>query len=118
VPHDGRAAGVRAREAGQDVDEGRLAGTVRPQQPEELAGADFQIDAAQGVQLPEVFVQFPSAASISPSSLTSARLRRLAGRPANSTRAPRSRPRRSHSTSSASAALSTSVTPDRSKHKR
>ena len=32
----------------QDLDEGRLAGAVGPEQPEELAGRDLKVDAIEG----------------------------------------------------------------------
>jgi hypothetical protein len=38
--HDARAAGVGARKAGDDVDQGGLAGAVRTEQAEELALLD------------------------------------------------------------------------------
>ena len=45
--HAGRPFG-RVREAKEDLDGGGLAGPVRPQEPEELAGADREVDAVEG----------------------------------------------------------------------
>ena len=41
-------AGSRLREAGDGVQEGRLAAAGRPQQADELAAGDFQVDVFQG----------------------------------------------------------------------
>ena len=41
-------AGIRRVEALQDLDGGGLAGAVRTEQPEALAGADLEIEAVDG----------------------------------------------------------------------
>ncbi len=41
--------GALAHERGDDADEGGLAGAVGPEQGEEVAGGDIQIDALQGL---------------------------------------------------------------------
>ncbi len=45
---DDRLAGVGRAQALEDLDRGRLAGAVRPEQAEDLAGADLEIDAVDG----------------------------------------------------------------------
>ena len=45
--HAGRA-GRGAQERGEDPHHGRLAGTVGPQEPEDLAAVDTQVDAVDG----------------------------------------------------------------------
>ncbi len=49
---DGDRAEVR-HEAGDRVDERRLAGPVRADQPDQLAGLDFEVDVDDGVHAPE-----------------------------------------------------------------
>jgi hypothetical protein len=45
----GRRAAVRIEQAEQDVERRRLAGAVRPEQRDRLAGSDGRVDAADGV---------------------------------------------------------------------
>ena len=45
---DRDAAGIGPRQAKQDLDERGLAGSVRPQQGQQFAGPDFQIQIVQG----------------------------------------------------------------------
>ena len=45
---DGDGAAVVAQHAGQDLDQGRLAGAVGPEQGVDLAGGDRQVDRPQG----------------------------------------------------------------------
>ncbi len=46
---DQRLTGGRPAETGQQVEQGRLAGAVRPQQPEDGAGGHFQVERAQSL---------------------------------------------------------------------
>ena len=48
VAHHREAAAVRARQPRQQADQRRLARAVRPQQTEELAGFDVQVDPVEG----------------------------------------------------------------------
>jgi len=50
---DHEPAGIGVFEPGDDAQQGRLAGTGRPQQGNELAGSDAEIDAVQGDEIAE-----------------------------------------------------------------
>ena len=50
---DGDGAGVVVQDAGQDLDQGRLAGAVGPEERVHLAGGDRQVDPTQGDHRPE-----------------------------------------------------------------
>ena len=54
---DGRLAGVRVGERGQDADRGRLARAVGAQDGEDPALGDLEVDPAQGVRLAKVLLQ-------------------------------------------------------------
>src|ERR1700730_14899567 len=47
VPHNGGRAGVRWDQGGEDPNDRRLAGSVRPEQSEDLPLADRQVDAVE-----------------------------------------------------------------------
>jgi hypothetical protein len=53
VPGDLCAAGGRAQQRRQNADRGGLPGAVRPEQTEDLAGADSERDPAQSLDLAE-----------------------------------------------------------------
>ena len=44
---DPRLAARRQQQRGEDLDQRRLAGAVGPEQPEELAGRDLEVDAGE-----------------------------------------------------------------------
>ena len=48
--HDG-AAGRRPHQGAEDADGGRLAGAVRPEEPERLPRRDLEVDAADGLDI-------------------------------------------------------------------
>ncbi len=63
VAGDGRPAGIRTRERGQDLDGAGLAGAVRPEQAEHLAGADGEGEPVEGphpagIGLSQVFCRY------------------------------------------------------------
>src|SRR4029079_8712529 len=52
-PGDRRAAAGRPEQRAQDVDGGRLAGAVRPEEPERLSGSDLERHAVDGEEVIE-----------------------------------------------------------------
>ena len=53
VAEHGHGTGIGTGQPRNDIDQRRLASTIRAQQPEELTAADRQIDALEGVNAPE-----------------------------------------------------------------
>ena len=51
TPEHGRPAAVRRPEALEDLDGRRLAGAVRPEQPEHLAAGHLEVDPVDGLDL-------------------------------------------------------------------
>jgi hypothetical protein len=57
VAGDTDGAGIGGEQGGQDVDHGRLAGAVGPEQGEHDAGRDVEVDAAQDMVVLERLVK-------------------------------------------------------------
>src|SRR5690606_36871751 len=64
APEHAHVAFREAREAGDDVDQGGLAGAVRPEQAEELAAPDREIDALEGMHRAVALVQARNGNSV------------------------------------------------------
>jgi hypothetical protein len=54
---DARGARIRLQQGGEDADHGRLAGAVRPEQGEDAARGDVEVDALEHVQVLERLLQ-------------------------------------------------------------
>ena len=57
IAHQPDIAGVRRQQAGDHSDCGRLASAVWPEQAEDLARLKVKADAANGVNVPKVFIE-------------------------------------------------------------
>jgi hypothetical protein len=60
VAENSDAAGIQARETGEDIDERRFAGAIWPEQAEELTALDIEIDTLQGMHILVAFVHAPN----------------------------------------------------------
>src|SRR6185503_15020103 len=117
--HDTHLAGVRAHQAGDDVDQGGLAGPVRPEQAEELSFFDGERDPVERPQRAVVFFDVADFYRVQWGRSLSTPYRRAmvcsdSGRLENASAPPPALASRSQARQSASAAESISVTSPKS----